>query len=208
MTKKINDFWLVLALFSLFYFFGLSFISFLGLAAFVFWFLRKKPISWWPLTLFCLANILVFRTPFFLLAFSLFFYFYLRHVRQPADANETSWFLVFLLFVLGFDLFFAASNYRFILGFSWALFFGLIFWLSRFYFKDYSKITRLVFSFVFSQLFFILYFLPFGNFTNAGTATILFLALANYKKNHSLKQLLVLMFLCILLLWISGIKPR
>ncbi len=263
MTKKITDFWFVLTLFSLFYFWGLSFVSFLGLVVFTFWFFppkadpplaeRKKPISWWLVIIFCLVNILVFRTPLFFLTFGLFFYFYLRYAdsafvatsakeagygkaslryaSQPADSNEANsrdavhpdssearrgssneatWFQAFLLFVSSFDLFFLASNYRFMLGISWVIFFGLTFWLigAGVYFKDYSKIARLVFSFVFSQLFFILYFLPFGNFTNAGVTTIFFMALSNYKKNHSLKQLFVLTSLCLLLLWLSGIRPR
>lgn len=217
MTKKITDFWFVLTLFSLFYFWGLSFVSFLGLVVFTFWFLRKKQISWWLVILFCLANILVFRTPLFFLTFGLFFYFYLRYAVHPdssearrGSSNEATWFQAFLLFVSSFDLFFLASNYRFMLGISWVMFFGLIFWLigAGVYFKDYSKIARLVFSFVFSQLFFILYFLPFGNFTNAGVTTIFFMALSNYKKNHSLKQLFVLTSLCLLLLWLSGIRPR
>ncbi len=247
--KRTTEILWVLALFSLFYFRGLSFVSFLGLAVFTFWFFspkadpsrltapplaeRKKPISWWLAIIFCLVNILVFRTPLFFLTFGLFFYFYLRyaddsafvaasakeagygkaslrHAGQSADSNETSWFQAFLLFVSSFDLFFLASNYRFTLGISWVMFFGMIFWLigAGVYFKDYSKIARLVFSFVFSQLFFILYFLPFGNFTNAGVAVIFFMALSNYKKNHSLKQLFILTSLCLLLLWLSGIRPR
>ena len=228
--KKTTDFWFVLLLFSLFYFWGLGFVSFLGLVVFIFWILRKKPISWWAIVFFCSANILAFRTPIFFLVFGLFFYFYLgftggflsgssgmsqddkgtvlHDVRHPADFAGMRSFQAFLLFVSAFDLFFLASNYRFTLGVSWLLFLGLIFYLSRFYFKDYSKITRLIFSFVFSQLFFILYFLPFGNFTNAGVAAIFFIALSNYKKNRSLKQLFFLAFLCLSLLWLSGIRPQ
>lgn len=219
MTKKTTEFWFVLLLFSLFYFWGLSFVSFLGLAVFIFWFLRKKPVSWWAIVFFCSANILAFRTPVFFLVFGLFFYFYRNFAQEffsgsagarqeSADFARIGWFPAFLLFVSAFDLFFLASNYRFTLGVSWLLFFGLIFYLSRFYFKDYSKVTRLIFGFVFSQLFFILYFLPFGNFTNAGVAAIFFIALSNYKKNRSLKQLFFLAFLCLSLLWLSGIRPR
>jgi len=182
--EKMKDYWFAWGLFLLFYLFGLSFLSFLGLFFLVLWFLKKKPLFWWFVLLLFLVNILVFRTLTLFLFFSLLFYLFSREKNRML------------------------SNFRFMLGASCFLFFLIMLFYCRYFFKNVSVISDLILSFVFSQLFFILYFLPFGNITNAGVMTISLLALVNYQKNHSLKQLLALMILCALLLFLSGIKPR
>src|SRR3989339_292072 len=210
--EKMKDYWFAWGLFLLFYLFGLSFLSFLGLFFLVLWFLKKKPLFWWFVLLMFLVNILVFRTLTLFLFFSLLFYLCSREKNRMLSVSGNfsflQWPLILTFFVLVFDLYFFSTNFRFMLGASCFLFFLIMLFYCRYFFKNVSVISDLILSFVFSQLFFILYFLPFGNITNAGVMTISLLALVNYQKNHSLKQLLALMILCALLLFLSGIKPR
>jgi len=201
--KKNLEPWLFLGLSLIFYFFGFGFISLFALAGFVFWFFKKRNVFWWLLVILALANLTLFKSLFFVGIFFAAFYFFWFGREKVFD-----WFLIFLFFVSSFDLFFLSSNFRFILGFCWLLFLGLVYLFANHYFKDLSKIFRLILAFVFSEIFFILYFLPFGNFTNAGMTTVFFLALANYQKNRSKKEFLILMALCLLLLIVFGVKPR
>lgn len=143
---------------------------------------------------------------FFLILFGCF---YLLAPRLTRSEITKDWWLPWFNFFLFAELFFLASAFEWALLLAWVLFFLYLYSIRRFYWSSGKKIVWLIFSFVLSQLFLFLYFLPFGSFTAAALTLLFFSGSLNFLFNRFEPRLILGLVLAFLALLAStGMKPK